>query len=254
MRPIDTQLIAALEPIEDPQELLKVLFEEYGSRAAIGTSGQLTGVVLVDLAAKALESSGKKPRVFTIDTERLFPETYQLFDAVEKKYGLPVERIRPDPIQVQTMVKENGEFLFFDSKEKQEFCCNVRKVLPNQRVLDTIDVWVSGLRAEQSAARAATPRFEIVTHGPDKRPILKVSPLVRWTEKELRAYAAKHDVPIHALLDWQQEGWYYESLGCIICTTPIGPTEPRRAGRWRWFNHLDTNKECGIHQVKKDEV
>ena len=153
------------------------------------------------------------------------------------------------------MIREQGEFLFFDSKEKQEFCCDLRKVEPNERVLGTLDVWLTGLRADQSKARAGTSRFEIIPHGPNKRPILKVAALVDWTEERLRKYCEEHQVPVHKLLFWEKDGWRYESLGCVICTTPIGPYEPRRAGRWRWFNALEGgDKECGLHVVRKDEV
>ncbi len=248
---ITPSLITDLEKFSDPKDLMKEIFTRFGNRAAIGTSGQLTGSVMIDLAC----STGVKPRIFTIDTLRLFKETYELFDAIEKKYHLKVERIQPDAHKLNQMVSEHGEYLFFDSKEKQEFCCHLRKVEPNERVLETVDVWLTGLRADQSKARANTSRFEIIEHGKDKRPILKVAPLVSWTEKQLREYAKDHQVPIHALLNWNQNGWYYESLGCILCTTPIGPNEPRRAGRWRWFNALDpdANKECGLHAPKKED-
>lgn len=253
MPKIDQNFIAELEKIEDPSLLMKEIFTRFGDRAAIGTSGQLTGTVMIDLACAA----GVKPRVFTIDTLRLFKETYELFDAIEKKYGVKVERIQPDPAKIKAMIQKDGEYLFFDSKEKQEYCCHLRKVEPNDRVLNTLDVWLTGLRADQSKGRAATPRFETIKEGKDKRPLLKVAPLVHWTEKQLWDYIKAHDVPVHPLLTWNQDGWYYESLGCVICTTPIGPHEPRRAGRWRWFNALDPeNKECGLHErkVKKDEI
>jgi phosphoadenosine phosphosulfate reductase len=155
------------------------------------------------------------------------------------------------------MVREHGEYLFFDSKEKQELCCHLRKVEPNQRVLKSLDVWLTGLRADQSKGRSATPRFSLMTEGKEKRPILKVAPLVNWTEEKLRQYCKEHQVPVHKLLNWEKDGWRYESLGCILCTTPIGSHEPRRAGRWRWFNAMEgDNKECGIHNnnVSKDEV
>ena len=248
---IDTGLIGELERIKDSQELIREVFSRFGNRAAIGTSGQLTGVVMIDQAVR----SGVKPRVFTIDTLRLFRETYELFDAIEKKYGFKVEKIQPDPAKISAMIRGHGEHLFFDSKKKQELCCHLRKVEPNERVLDTLDIWLTGLRSDQSAARAKTSRFEIVLHGKDKRPILKVAPLVDWTEEDLRKYCAGHQVPVHKLLNWKQDGWYYESLGCVICTTPIGPDEPRRAGRWRWFNATaPDDKECGIHKVNPDEV
>jgi len=244
---IDQNLIDELNKISDSQELIHHLLDRFGDRAAIGTSGQLTGVVMIDQAVR----SGIKPRIFTIDTQRLFKETYELFDEIEKRYDLKVERIRPDPVKIQKMVQEHGEHLFFDSKEKQELCCRLRKVEPNAKVLETLDVWMSGLRADQSKSRATTSRFEIILQ--NQRPILKVSPLVDWTEVMLRDYIQKHHVPVHKLLLWQKDGWYYESLGCVICTTPIGPNEPRRAGRWRWFNS-DDSKECGLHVSHPDEV
>ena len=247
MPEINSNLIADLEKIEDPQELIGHLYRTFGNRCAIGTSGQLTGTVMID---QAIQAGITKPRVFTIDTLRLFPETYQLFDALEAKYGIHIERLQPDTQKIAAMVKEHGEFLFFDSKEKQELCCNLRKVEPNDRVLESLDVWITGLRTDQSKARAGKSRFEIITH--NNRSILKVAPLLHWSEKQTRDYCAMHQVPIHKLLNWNQDGWYYESLGCVICTTPIGPTEPRRAGRWRWFKD-DANKECGLHVVKKDE-
>ena len=251
MSPLSDSLVEELSLIQEPQALIQQIFSKFGDRAAIGTSGQLTGSVMIDLAVKA----GLKPRVFTIDTLRLFSETYQLFENLEKKYQISIERVQPDPKKIKTMIAEHGEYLFFDSKEKQECCCHLRKVEPNEKVLDTLDVWLTGLRTDQSSARANTARFQWVEHGHQKRRILKVAPLVAWKEKQLREYIQQHQVPTHPLLEWNQDGWYYESLGCMICTTPVGPYEPRRAGRWRWFNALDpNNKECGLHVEKKDEI
>jgi len=243
---VDAKLLAALEPLADPPTLLKALHEQFGARMAVGTSGQLTGGVILALCARA----GFKPRVFTNDTGRLFPETLALFDRLEKKFDLSIERFGPDPDILAEMVSKYGEHLFFDSKERQELCCRVRKVLPNDRALRALDVWVTGLRADQSPGRAQTPRLQIIDHQEDgrTRPILKVAPLVDWTEERLRAASKEFGVPVHALLEKKLPGgYYYESLGCVICTTPIGPSEPRRAGRWRWFNASDDKKECGLH-------
>jgi phosphoadenylyl-sulfate reductase (thioredoxin) len=197
---------------------------------------------------------GLKPRVFTNDTGRLFPETLDYFARVEKTYGFVVERFSPDPAEVEKMVARHGEYLFFDSKEMQELCCHLRKVVPNRRALDTVDAWVTGLRADQSEGRSATPRLQMIEHeqAGRKRMILKAAPLVDWTEAMVREYVKSRNAPVHELLEARfPGGWYYESLGCVICTTPIGPDEPRRAGRWRWFNAMEgNNKECGIHLPK----
>lgn len=244
-------LLSELEKIADPATLLRALHDRFGRRLAVGTSGQLSGAAILALCVEA----GFTPRVFTNDTGRLFPETYDYFNKLEKRFGLVVERFAPDPRRVDQMVSRYGEHLFFDSKERQELCCAVRKVEPNNRALETLDIWVTGLRADQSAARAKTPRLQILTlespAGP--RDLLKVCPLVDWPEERVRAYLKGKDVPVHALLEATLPGgFYYESLGCVMCTTPIGPGEPRRAGRWRWFNVSDDKKECGLHTPPSD--
>jgi len=232
---------------------------------AIATSGQPTDTAIVALTVRA---GVAKPRVYTTDTYRLFPETYVYFKTLETFFGITIERFAPPEKDLSKMIEEHGEFLFFDSREKQEYCCHVRKVLPNQKALDTMDVWVTGLRRDQSASRAQLPRMEVIASpsaplpkgegGPDAkrsgtgeaspRSILKVNPLVVWTEKQVADYLRTNNVPNHPLFEKKLPGsYYYESLGCVICTTPIGPHEPRRAGRWRWFNALDDKKECGLH-------
>lgn len=241
---IDAGLLSELNKIQEPGPLLAELARRFPGRTGQGISGQLSDSALVDMGVKAKAAI----RVYTADTYRLFPETYQLFDAIERKYQIKIERLGPPEAELKKMIAEKGEYLFFDTKELQEYCCYVRKVLPNERALDSLDVWITGLRADQSTARADMKRMEIIEHGPSKRPILKVSPLTHWNEKQVRAYLVENHVPVHPLLEAKLPGgYYYESLGCVICTTPIGPYEPRRAGRWRWFNSQDDKKECGLH-------
>ncbi len=246
---IDQELVHKLEKIQDPGELMAELFRMFGGRAAIGTSGQWTGVALIDIVIRAGIS---KPRVYTVDTLRLFPETYDLFRELEKKYNIKIEKAAPDFDAVSKMVREHGEMIFFDSKAKQEYCCKIRKVDPNNRVLDTLDVWITGLRADQSDARSQIKRLEIIQHTQQdgkESPLLKVTPLIAWTEEKVKEYVSTNNVPVHKLLEIERDGWHYDSLGCIICTTPIGTHETRRAGRWRWFNHQlkGDQKECGLH-------
>lgn len=210
---------------------------------AIATSGQPTDTAIIALAVKA---GVRKPRVYTTDTYRLFPETYTYYKTLEKFFKIKIERFVPPEKELSRMIEQHGEFLFFDNKDKQEYCCHVRKVLPNQKALDSLDVWVTGLRRDQSASRAQLSRLEIITHA--DRPILKVNPLAFWTEKQVADYLKSNRIPNHPLFEKKlRGGYYYESLGCILCTTPIGPHEPRRAGRWRWFNSQDDKKECGLH-------
>jgi phosphoadenosine phosphosulfate reductase len=194
---------------------------------------------MIDMASRVAPGM----RVLTIDTLRLHPETYALMDAIEERYGLEVERYQPEPERLERMVSQHGEFLFFDTKAKQEFCCNVRKVEPNQRALNSLDVWFTGLRRDQSGFRINVPKVSEVKR-PDGRRLVKVAPLVDWTEEEVNAYVSEHEIPQNALYD---QG--YTSIGCMICTTPTRPGEDKRAGRWRWFNQYEEGdkKECGIH-------
>jgi len=222
-----------------PEELFQWALETHGDRTGIITSFQDTGCVQIDLMSKAAPGM----RVMTIDTLRLFPETYALMDEIERRYDLTIERFQPDPVRLDRMLTQHGEYLFFDNKLKQEYCCKVRKTDPNDRALNTLDIWFTGLRRDQSDLRASTPKAQIVKRG--ERNVIKIAPLVEWDQARIDAYMAEHNVPKSKLYDMG-----YTSIGCIICTTPTLPTEPKRAGRWRWFNQFDAdaeNKECGIH-------
>ena len=241
---VDNTLCQEIVLTETPQEILFSLFKRFKERAAIVTSGQLSGMILIHLAAE-----NQLPfRVCTLDTLRLFPETYAFFEKVKSRYGIQIEQIQPDPQEVQQMVTEHGEYLFFDSKAKQEFCCNVRKVRPMQQLLETLDVWITGLRRDQSDARQQLRKAEIISS--TTHPVLKVNPLFQWTTDEVWQFVRDNDIPVNPLLAADADGHYYESLGCIVCTTPIKPGEPKRAGRWRWQNAVPTtenDKECGLH-------
>ncbi|HPA03146.1 MAG TPA: phosphoadenylyl-sulfate reductase [Candidatus Hydrogenedentes bacterium] len=220
-----------------PEELL-AWAADFGERAAIMTSFQKTGCVMIDMAHRA----GLGLRVVTVDTLRLHPETYELMAQLEARYHIAIERFEPDPQRLQRMLDQHGEFLFFDSRPKQEHCCWIRKVEPNDRALRTLDVWITGLRHDQSRHRSGVPKATWVEK--DGRKLLKLAPLVAWPEEEVDAYLDRYGVPSNTLYD---QG--YASIGCMICTTPIKPGEDKRAGRWRWFNQYegDHKKECGIH-------
>ncbi len=221
----------------DAEELLHWAGEHHGAQAGIVTSFQNTGCVMIDMASRAAPDL----RVLTVDTWRLHEETYSFIEEIEERYRISVERYEPDPQAVHRMIQHHGEFLFFDSKAKQEYCCHIRKVEPNRRALATLDVWITGLRKDQSDARKETPKVSLIEQ--DGRPLLKLCPLAEWSEDDVWDYIRERNIPYNRLYD---KG--YTSIGCIICTTPTKPGEDKRAGRWRWFNALDqSNKECGIH-------
>ena len=220
-----------------PEALFQWALSEYHARAAIITSFQDTGCVMIDM----MHQHAPGMRVVTVDTKRLHPETYALMDEIETRYGIAIERFYPDPDKLKNMISNHGEYLFFDSKAKQEFCCNIRKTEPNQRALETVDVWFTGLRRDQSDYRQETPKVALVDRR--GRKILKIAPLADWDDAKITAYIREHHLPMN---DLYRQG--YTSIGCIICSTPTLPQENKRAGRWRWFNALDDDKkECGIH-------
>jgi len=213
-------------------------WHEYGTRVGVFSSFQTTGCVIIDMAQKV----SPKMRVIAIDTLRLPRETYELMNELSIRYGISIERFQPESARLEKMVADHGEYLFFDSREKQEFCCRVRKVEPNSRALATVDVWITGLRRDQSSGRAITPKAAVVESG--GRNVLKLCPLADWSEEQVWDYIRQNDVPYNTLYD---KG--YASIGCEICSTPIRPGEDKRAGRWRWMNQLDDkhHKECGLH-------
>lgn len=211
-------------------ELLEWTLATYGSRFAIATSFQKSGMVVVDLAAR----TGRPFRVFTLNTGRLPEETFTMAEIVRARYGIAVEMVSPDPSEVDSMVRQHGPDLFFAGVEFRELCCHIRKVLPLGRKLRDLEAWATGLRRDQAETRAAVPKAAMV----DGR--LKLNPLADWSAASVEEYIQAHGVPVHPLY---ARG--YKSIGCAPCTRPIEPGEDDRAGRWWW--EQDAKKECGIH-------
>ena len=225
------------------EELLRWASETFPGRSVLNTSFQYTGTAMIHMAV----SLGLDLRFATLDTLRLHPETYAFIEEVKAHYGCQIEVIQPKRGDVQRMVERHGEFLFFDTKEKQEHCCQVRKEWPNNALLKTADCWISGQRWDQSEYRQETAKKAVlIEEYGTRRKILKLNPLVDWSEEALLAFVEENEVPVHPL-----HGQGYPSFGCIICATPIRPGEHKRAGRWRWFNEQredgDDPKECGLH-------
>ncbi|MFB6344793.1 MAG: phosphoadenylyl-sulfate reductase [bacterium] len=216
------------------QDIISWAFETFGDDAAIGTSLQHTGMTQIDLASR--ETKGF--RVFTVDTLRFHDETYEFIESVQEHYDMNLEIYKPDPEEVQDMIDRHGEYLFFDSREKQQLCCDIRKSHPHDRAVQTVDVWICGLRRDQSDERSEVPKAQFTREAGKK--VLKLAPLADWTEDEIWNYIEENNVPYNPLFD---EG--YKTISCRICTTPVQDDEDKRDGRWRWFNNHD--RECGLH-------
>ena len=177
-----------------PSEILKFALERYSGGIGISFSGA-EDVVLVDLASKI----GGNYRVFSLDTGRLHPETYQLIDKVRERYGIPVEIFFPQVDAVQKLVKEKGLFSFYQDGHKE--CCGVRKVEPLKRALGTLDAWVTGQRRDQSPstrAKVAVAEVDPVFSQPD-RELIKFNPLANWSSQQVWSYIRENDVPFNPL-------------------------------------------------------
>ena len=220
---------------QDPRDVLALALREYASDLAISFSGA-EDVALVDMAAKI----GGTFRVFSLDTGRLHPETYQFLEKVRDHYGIRIETFFPQPEAIQSLVQEKGLFSFYKDGHKE--CCGIRKVEPLVRALATSRAWVTGQRKDQSpGTRADVPVVQLdPTFSSPGRPIVKFNPLSHWTSGQVWAYIRDHAVPFNALHD---RGFI--SIGCEPCTRPVHPGQHEREGRWWWEE--ETKKECGLH-------
>jgi phosphoadenosine phosphosulfate reductase len=210
---------------------IRILTEEFPGAVAFSTSFGQEDQVLADIIWK----NNLPVRVFTLDTGRLFQETYDLMDLTRARYKQPFEIYFPETATVEALVKEKGMNSFYDSVENRKECCYVRKVVPLNRALQGTKVWITGLRAEQSENRHDMPVLE----WDEGRQLYKYNPLIHWTFEEMTAYLDKHNVPYNKLHD---KGFI--SIGCAPCTRAIEPGEHPRAGRWWWE---ESKKECGLH-------
>ena len=231
-----TQLIRDLnERFRDAsaQEVVGYFLKAYQGRIALSSSLSIEDQTLTDI----IVTQDKNTRIFTLDTGRLFPETYQLIEKTNMTYGIKIEVFFPDYHEVQRMVREEGINLFYNSVESRHRCCQIRKLEPLKRAFQGLDVWICGLRREQSITRQDMQ----VVEWDEMHQLIKVNPLISWTEQQVWDYIKKHSVPYNKLHD---RG--YPSIGCEPCTCAVQPGEDVRSGRW-WWESPD-HRECGLHQ------
>jgi phosphoadenosine phosphosulfate reductase len=210
---------------------LTLIAELFPGKVTFSTSlGQEDQVITELIGSKNLPI-----QIFSLDTGRLFPETLDLLARTEAKYQTRISLYYPETSSVENLVAEIGINGFYDSVENRKSCCYVRKVEPLRRALGGNDVWVTGLRAEQSANRSEMKRLE----WDEANQILKYNPLLDWSFEELISYIETNKIPYNTLHD---QGFI--SIGCAPCTRAISPGEDPRAGRWWWE---ESKKECGLH-------
>jgi len=230
-----TEDLSRLEE-RSPEEVLKWALDKFGDKIALACSFGAEDMVLVDMLSKVTD----KPRIFTLDTGRLHQETYDVMDEAGKKYGIDFQVMFPNTEAVETMEREEGPNLFYASVESRKRCCGVRKMEPLRRAFSELDAWITGLRREQAVTRGDIPKVE-----KDKsNNLIKINPLVEWSEEDVWDYIKKNDVPYNAL---HEQG--FPSIGCAPCTRPVKPGEDVRAGRWWW--ETPEQKECGLHVKEK---
>ncbi len=223
---------------KDAKDILSWSMEKFSPKIAFASSFGAEDVVVIDLMVKIDKNN---TRIFTLDTGRLNPETYEVMDTIQKKYQIPIETLFPDHLEVEKMVYENGINLMYESVSNRKLCCEIRKVHPLKRILGTLDAWITGLRRDQTFTRANTKKIEIDSSNND---IVKINPLADWTNDMVWDYIKHNGLTYNKLHD---SG--YPSIGCAPCTRAILPGDDLRSGRWWWEN--DLHKECGLHWTKK---
>ena len=216
----------------NPGEVLEYFLKEFPGKAALSSSLSYEDQVLTDM----MVGIRKDARIFTLDTGRQFPETYELIDRTNMQYGISIEVFFPDFRKVQEMVREHGINLFYDSVELRHKCCEIRKIEPLKRALQGVDVWISGLRRSQSVTRAGMQMVEYDVADD----VLKLNPLILWSEEQVKQYVKENGVPYNRL---HEKG--FPSIGCQPCTRAVAPGDDIRSGRW-WWEDPD-HRECGLH-------
>ena len=232
---IDLQQLIADCADASPKEILKHAFAAFGDELWLSFSGA-EDVVLLDMAWKI----NPQVKVFSLDTGRLHPETYQFIEKVREHYKISIEVLSPDAQQVQDLVREKGLFSFY--KDGHSECCGVRKIAPLKRKLSTVKAWATGQRRDQSpGTRSNVAAVELdAAFSTAEQPLYKFNPLAQMSSEDVWAYIRMLELPYNSL---HERGFI--SIGFEPCTRPVLPNQHEREGRWWWEEA--TQKECGLH-------
>jgi phosphoadenosine phosphosulfate reductase len=228
--------VAAWQPLASTMDAAAVIrwaSEVFGDRVCFATSLGSEDQVITHFIAAAAPGI----RTFTLDTGRLFAESYELIDRTEARYGRRIEVFSPETKEVESMVSEHGINLFYKNVENRKLCCSVRKIHPLIRALSGVDAWICGLRRDQALTRQQVD----VVEWDDQFGIVKINPLWNWQESQVWDFIKRNQVPYNPLHD---KGFL--SIGCSCCTRAVAAGEDIRAGRWWW--EQPEHKECGLHR------
>ncbi len=217
---------------EGPEKVITWFLEAFKGRIALSSSMGAEDQVLTAMVTAA----DPGVRIFTLDTGRLFPETYDLIEETNKRFNTKINICFPEREAVEKMVSEHGINLFYHTIENRKMCCRIRKVESLKRALKGLDVWICGLRKDQSVERFYNRMIE----WDEANGLIKLNPLINWTEKQVWDYIRENAVPYNSLHD---KG--FPSIGCQPCTRAVDPGEDIRAGRWWWEE--SEKRECGLH-------
>ena len=213
-------------------EAIQQLCEEFPDKVIFTTSFGYEDQVITDIIC----SNNLPVEVVTLDTGRLFEETYKVFNRTVEKYKINIKTYHPEAADVEELLSQKGPFSFYESVENRKECCNIRKVKPLKRALEGNKVWITGLRADQSANRENMTAIE----WDEGYCLIKYNPLLDWTLDDVKKHIKANYIPYNVLHD---RG--FVSIGCAPCTRAIQPGEDFRAGRWWWESN--SKKECGLH-------
>ena len=215
-----------------PEEIIRWAGETFGPGIKMASSFGAEDVVVIDMVAKV----ASQIKVFTLDTGRLNDETYEVMERVRFRYETDLEVMFPQREAVEQLERTKGLYSFRESVENRRECCQIRKVEPLRRALAPLKAWMTGLRRDQAVTRGDTDAVE----WDEGNGLVKVNPLVEWTNEQVWEYIRAQNVPYNRLHDQN-----FPSIGCAPCTRAVQPGEDIRAGRWWW--ELPEYKECGLH-------
>jgi phosphoadenosine phosphosulfate reductase len=224
--------ISQIQPVAEnwsAQQVLRWAFDKFGSKVAISSAFGAEGMTLIDMASRIHPDF----RLFTVDTEFLFPETYNLMDQIGERYGIGIEKVY-SVLSPQEQEHQHGPALWSRDPDR---CCELRKVEPLRRKLAELDAWITSIRRDQTSFRAGARKIEWDT----KFGLVKINPIADWSTKQVWRYLHDHKVPYNPLHDRN-----FPSIGCTHCTRAIRPGEDPRAGRWSDF----AKTECGLHVIE----